>query len=189
MTLADGIRLWFIGLYVLNVAAFVALVIHFRPKRDAIEKKEGPLPTPGTLITWGIPLVVLLTRFGEIPEKWLPLRMVGLGISLYNVVLLPWSLHALGRFYVPGSGVFQDHELVTSGPFRYVRHPIYSSLVALWLGAAVGTLNWFLLALWPIYIAALIRGPICQEEGMLREKFGRDYEAYAAKTGRLIPRL
>lgn len=189
MTLADGIRIWFINLYVLNVAVFLILAMRFRPKLSAIEKKHGPLPTPGALVTWGIPLVVLLTTVGEIPERWLAVRIAGLGLTVYNVAMQVWSLPALGRFFVPGAAVFQDHQLVTSGAFRFVRHPIYSAHVALWLGAALGTLNWLLLALWPFYVLSIVLVPIRQEERLLREKFGAAYDAYAARTGPLFPKL
>jgi len=50
-------------------------------------------------------------------------------------------------------------------------------VAALWLGAALGTLNWLLLALWPIILAALSEGARTEEE-MLRRKFGSAYDAY-----------
>jgi len=78
---------------------------------------------------------------------------------------------------------------VTSGPFRYVRHPVYSAVVALQLAAALGTVNWLLLAIWPLLVAAMRLVPIPREEKLLREKFGEAYLDYAARTGRLFPRL
>ncbi len=60
--------------------------------------------------------------------------------------------------------------------------------LALWLGAALGTLNWLLLVLWPLFALAIIR-ELPAEERMLRAKFGPAYEAYEARTGRLLPRL
>ena len=114
--------------------------------------------------------------------------MLGVGLSLYYIILLSWTVRTLGRFLVPGLAVYSDHELVTSGPFRWVRHPLYSSALALWLGAALGTLNWLLLALWPLLLAAVL-SDLPREEGMLRDKFGTAYDAYAARTGRLIPRI
>ena len=83
--------------------------------------------------------------------------------------------------------VFQDHELVTSRPFRFVRNPGYSAILALWLGTALGTLNWILLALWPVLVVVLSMVTRA-EEGLLRGKFGTSYDAYAARTGRFIPK-
>jgi hypothetical protein len=56
-------------------------------------------------------------------------------------------------------------------PRLKVRHPLYSAVMALWLGAALGTLNWLLLALSPLGVAALFMST-CAEEGLLRARFG-----------------
>ncbi|MFW6078503.1 MAG: methyltransferase family protein [Gemmatimonadota bacterium] len=97
-------------------------------------------------------------------------------------------MHALGRFGVPGVAVLRDHGLVTSGPFRLVRHPGYSAVLALWLGAGLGTLNGLLLALWPALVAVMYR-VVREEEQLLRQKFGPSYEAYAEQTGRFLPKI
>jgi hypothetical protein len=83
MTLTAGIRLWFLVLYLAGSTAFLAAAIRFRARRDAIEKKKGPLPAPGMLLAMGVPLLVLLTQVGEIPADWLLLRFIGLGLSFY----------------------------------------------------------------------------------------------------------
>jgi len=54
--------------------------------------------------------------------------------------------------------------------------------------AALDRLNWLLLALWPLLRAAVF-SDLPREEGMLRDRFGTAYDAYAAQTGRLIPRI
>jgi protein-S-isoprenylcysteine O-methyltransferase Ste14 len=83
---------------------------------------------------------------------------------------------------------------VTLGPDLDIREfsRLLSSLLlvslALWLGAALGTLNWLLLALRALLLAAVFSDSP-REEGMLRDKFGTAYDAYAAQTGRLIPRI
>lgn len=82
--------------------------------------------------------------------------------------------------------IFPDHTLVTAGPYHFVRHPIYSAVLALWLGAALGTLNWLLLALWPLMVGAVL-GQARTEEEVLRAKFGEAYDGYAGRTGRLVP--
>jgi hypothetical protein len=65
MAAANAFRYWFIGLYCLGFIAFLRLIILYRPSRNKIEKKKGPLPSPGILIPLGIPLLILLTRFAE----------------------------------------------------------------------------------------------------------------------------
>ncbi|MDX1663876.1 MAG: isoprenylcysteine carboxylmethyltransferase family protein [Candidatus Promineifilaceae bacterium] len=187
MALTDGFRIWFIVLYTFGLTFFIVTAVTFRSRREAVEKQEGPLPSPGVIIPLGLPLLILLTRFGEIPAEWLPLRWIGVILSLYFVVMLPWATATLGRLYSPGFAVFEDHTLITSGPFGFVRHPIGSSVLALWLGAGLGTLNWLLLALWPLFAALTAVLMVRIEEGLLREKFGAEYEKYAQGTSKLIP--
>jgi len=177
MTLEEGLRLWYLMLYAIGLAVFLGGVIRFRPRKEAIEEQRGPLPTPGALITFLIPPLILLARIGQLQEQWLAVRAAGVAVSLYGIIM---------RMYVPGAGVFDDHELVTSGPFRFVRHPIYSAIIALWLSAALGTLNWLLLVTWPVYVAGVMK-PAREEEALLQEKFGEAYEAYVEETGRFLP--
>ena len=183
----DAFRYWFLGLYGLGVAAFIVTMVHLLSHRGSIEKRSGPMPSPGILIPIGVPLLILLSRVGELRTGSPAVRYVGFALSLYYLVLLPWTLMALGRFALPGMGVYRDHRLITSGPFALVRNPLYSATVALWLGAGLGTVNWLLLALWPFFAAIMIRFPMRLEERLLGEKFGPEYEAYAKRTARLVP--
>jgi protein-S-isoprenylcysteine O-methyltransferase Ste14 len=186
--MTEALRLWFLLLFGVGIAGFLATAVRFRGRRAMVERKSGPVPTPIPLVTQFVALLILLTRTGELSSGWPLLRVLGLGLSLYAVVMLPWALRTLGRFFVPGVAVFRDHALVTSGPFRLVRHPLYSAVLALWLGAALGTLNWLLFALLPLVVAGLFIASGA-EEAMLRAKFGTSYEAYAAQTGRFIPKV
>lgn len=187
MTFTYGLQLWFLALYAFAIVAFVFSAIRFRPRRDKVEKQKGPLPSPGVLFPLGVPPVILVAEVGHFAGEWLPLRLVGLGLSLYFLVMLPWGIRTLGRFYTPGIAIYTDHTLITSGPFHIVRHPIASAVVALWLGAALGTLNWLLLVLWPLLLAITFWVPIRHDEKFLYEKFGKAYEQYAEKTSQLIP--
>ncbi|MGA7305453.1 MAG: isoprenylcysteine carboxylmethyltransferase family protein [Rhodothermales bacterium] len=187
MAYADTFRFWFIGLYCFGFGAFGIMVARLRPRRGMIEKKKGPLPTPGILIPLGIPLLILVTQFGEMNVAFFSLRLAAAVLSGYFLIMMPWMMSTLGRFAVPGSGVYSDHRLVTTGPYRYLRHPLYSAAIVLWLSAGLGTVNWLLLALWPLFAIASILLPVRHEEELLREKFGAEYERYAAQTARLIP--
>ena len=186
--MADVIRVWFVVAYAIGFIFFLALIFRFRARGEAIEQRVGSLPPPPALISWLVPPIILLMGVGQISAAWLPLRIVGVGLSLYALVVMPWATSVLGRSYVPGPGVLEEHTLVTSGPFRLVRHPIYSAVAALWLGAALGALNWILLALSPIIVVGVTKSARAEEE-MLRTKFGGAYDAYAETKGRLVPRL
>lgn len=189
MTIANGVRLWFIVIWSVAILGFLASVVRFRGRREDVEDQAGPLPTPLTFFNF-IVLLLLLTRIGEITTDassgWLLLRMLGVGLSLYGLAMLPWTMRTLGDFAAPGPAVLRDHKLITSGPFRLVRHPGYSGILAIFLGTALGMLNWILLALWPL-VAAGTYLTSSAEEGLLRAKFGTVYEDYARQTNRFIP--
>jgi protein-S-isoprenylcysteine O-methyltransferase Ste14 len=185
---ADAFRLWFVFIYALGFFFFLALVFRFRSRRPAVEQRVGSLPAPPALISWLIPPTILLVQVGQISAEWMLIRVIGAALSLYAVVMMPWATRALGASYAPGPAVMQNHALVSSGPFRLVRHPIYSAVAALWLGAALGTLDWLLLALWPVIMAGLTKQSRTEEE-MLRAKFGDTYDAFARPKWRLVPKL
>jgi protein-S-isoprenylcysteine O-methyltransferase len=190
--LIDGLRIWFLILYSIGIEALLIKFIPAHTHEKGIEKRINDsrrwLPMICLPVDWLVPPLILLSGVGEVPARWLPLRLVGLLLSLYALVILVWVPRVLGRFLVPQAVVFPDHELVTSGPFRVVRHPGFSGALALWLGAALGNLNWLLLVLWfPLVLAKTIQAGA--EEEILQTKFGRAYEEYNRQTGRFIPKL
>ncbi|HMC01952.1 MAG TPA: isoprenylcysteine carboxylmethyltransferase family protein [Flavobacteriaceae bacterium] len=154
--------------------------------KPVIEKKKGPLPTPGSLLTWGVPLFFLLTQLGEISTNYFALQIIGLTLSFYHLIMNIWAVRTMGKHFVPGSGVFQNQKLVTNGPFRFMRHPIYSAHIALWLGTALATSNWILLITWPLYVAIMYFGPVREEEKLLNTKFGATFQKYCENTGKIF---
>jgi protein-S-isoprenylcysteine O-methyltransferase Ste14 len=184
----DAFRLWFVVAYAVGFFFFLALVVRFRSRRPTVEQRVGPLPSPPALISWLIPPMILMVQVGQISAEWIIVRVIGVALSVYAIVMMPWATRVLKGSYAPGPAVLQEHALVSSGPFRLVRHPIYSAVAALWLGAALGTLNWLLLALWPMILAGVTKQSRAEEE-MLRAKFGDTYDAYAGPKGRLVPKL
>ncbi len=187
LTLAAMARIWFLALCAIGIAGYVRAAIRFLPHRASISRKIGPVPTPIPPVAFAVAGVIVATRLGELRSGPAAVRVAGFVLSLYVVVMLPWTLRTLGRLFLPGAGILRDHTLVTSGPFRFVRHPVLSGVIAFWLGAALGTFNWLLLALWPLVTAGLTKSSR-DEDGLLREEFGAEYEAYAARTGRFLPK-
>jgi len=110
-----------------------------------------------------------------------------LGLSIYAAVMFLWVTVFMGRFLVPRAVVYEGHTLFVRGPFRLVRHPTYSGVLALWLGAALGTLNLLLLFSWPLALFGNT-GQARAEEELLVSRFGVEYENYARTTARFLPR-
>jgi|SRR5579871_228153 len=136
---------------------------------------------------WLLPPILIALRIGEIETGWLPVRVVGLVVGVAGAWLLIWSAIVLGRFLMHEAAVREDHALIGTGPYRFVRHPVYAGYLALLLGSGVASLNICLWLFWPVsFIGILIQA--ASEEQLLGERLGQDYERYLRRTDRLVPR-
>ena len=136
-----------------------------------------------------VPYVVIAARRGpelDIPEA---LRWVGLVLVVAGIAFSLWAIATLGRHYDLELEIHRDHELVRTGPYRFVRHPVYTGLDLHFAGACLATGNLLLIAgtLLLTYPALYLRAKT--EERLLRERFGAAYDAYARDVGMLVPLL
>jgi protein-S-isoprenylcysteine O-methyltransferase Ste14 len=99
-----------------------------------------------------------------------------------------WTFTNLGRQYSPLLRVRKDQLLVTSGPYAYVRHPLYTFGFPFMFGLALVAANWFVLLSAGVALTLLVTVRVPREEAMLTEAFGDAYRDYAKRTGRLLPR-
>ncbi len=103
------------------------------------------------------------------------------------LALFVWASATMGRNWSLVARTRSDHELVTAGPFAWMRHPIYTALalVVVALAVALGHVMQLLVAL-PVYaVGTWLRVRI--EERLLRTMFGAAYDAYAARVKRFVP--
>ena len=102
-------------------------------------------------------------------------------------MLVAWAYRVFGSWRLLAQ-IDADHELMTDGPFRYVRHPIYTGIVGAYLGTlfVVPTAG-CLIAVLLIMVSHDIRGRV--EEGVLTEAFGNRYSVYVDRTKRFVPGL
>lgn len=115
-------------------------------------------------------------------------RWLGVGLGAIGLVLLIWVHHTLGRHWSTNLQFKEEHTLVTSGPYRWARHPMYTALFSFFAGLALVSANWLVVLLVVVSIFVLyVR--IGKEETMMIEQFGDEYRAYMQQTGRFLPRL
>ena len=116
------------------------------------------------------------------------IHIAGQAFVLVGLLVAFWARYTLGRNWSGTVTIKQDHELIKTGPYRFVRHPIYTGLLFMILGTALasGKIGAFLaLVLFSFAIWRKLR----REEALLAKYFLDDYQAYMSQTKALIPFL
>jgi protein-S-isoprenylcysteine O-methyltransferase Ste14 len=186
--------LWLASLALFAVGPVVAVLALLRrqstPSATLYRIKGWRWYVPVVLlpVEWLLPPALIALRVGAIEAGWLPVRVVGLAIGSAGSLLLVWASVVLGRFLLHEAAIREDHSLIASGPYRFVRHPIYTGYLALLLGSGLASLNVCLLLLWPVSLLGILI-QVASEEQLLTAKFSQDYERYVGRTGRLVPRF
>ena len=116
------------------------------------------------------------------------LRWIGVGLAVLGTILKTWTFHTLGENLTDTVVTRQEHSLVTSGPYRWVRHPFYSSFAMDMIAISLLMANWFVLASGAAAFVMIAVRTRTEEEKLL-ERFGDEYLAYMQKTGRYWPRF
>jgi protein-S-isoprenylcysteine O-methyltransferase Ste14 len=137
-------------------------------------------------------LVAFLVRPGSMAWSSLPLpgwlRWIGVPLGMAAVGLLFWTLRSLGRNLTDTVVTRREASLVTHGPYRWIRHPFYLSMLLAVIAISLVAANWFLAATGAGVFTLLAIRATTEEQNLL-QRFGRDYEDYMRRTGRFFPRL
>src|SRR5512138_703616 len=145
----------------------------------------------GGLILWLSPLVYLVnpawmawSKIGL--SEWI--RWVGVGMGILCALGIYWLFSSIGSGITMTSATRKEHKLVTRGPYRWIRHPLYTFGSALFVSLGMMADSWFIAALGALaFIPVAIRTP--KEEANLVEKFGDKYHEYMKHTGRFFPKV
>ncbi|MBC7854408.1 MAG: isoprenylcysteine carboxylmethyltransferase family protein [Pirellulaceae bacterium] len=195
MTGDDTVRLMLllIGLVFVPPALYYRLRSFTRERLDRWQE--------GAFILFGLRLTALVMFSGGmmwwINPAWmvwsslsLPmwLRCVGLAVLVIGGSLIVWTFHNLGKNLTDTVVTRQEHSLVTSGPYRWVRHPFYLAGALGVLGVCLATANWFFAVAGAVVLTFLYSRTRI-EEAKLVERFGDDYRNYMQRVGRFLPRL
>jgi len=118
------------------------------------------------------------------PLFWSAIVLIWLGIALRS-----WAVLTLGKHFRTSVRILDGHRLVTSGPYRILRHPSYTGGLVTVFGVGLALGNWISLAaaFAGIFISYSVR--IFVEEKALREHFGAAFEAHAKRTWAVLPPL
>lgn len=191
----DILRLILLGIFF----AFVPVALYHRVRSQTDEKLDRW--QEGAFILFGLRLGAVPWFLGSlawmIDPKWMAwssvpisiwIRWIGLGLIGLWGVLLVWTFQNLGRNLTDTVVTRKEHTLVTSGPYRFVRHPFYLAFFLAIAGGSMVAANWFVLVSGLIpCLFLVIRTKI--EEARLIERFGDEYRNYMTTTGRFWPKF
>ncbi len=146
----------------------------------------NPLAAVGLLT--GVLASIDVTRI-TLQATWLLwlLEVVGLLLYVAGFALMSWALLTLGRFYqLGGTAPRPEDQMVTDGPYAFIRHPMYTAALSISLGLSLALQSLAFLCVFVIYIA-LMFGLIPLEERELEKAYGAGYALYQQKTRMLVP--
>src|SRR5215469_696705 len=186
--------LWFFDSFFPVV--WIAFILYWRIKAadtkttQRLEASAWPILRTLTFL-----IVIALLSIPRIPLPWLYRQlwpsglssfMVGAAVTVGGLLFAVWARQHLGRNWSNAVTIKQNHELITTGPYALVRHPIYTGILTGFLGTAValsqvrGVIG-FVLTFFAFWAKLRI------EEEWMRSQFGETYATYVNHTAALVP--
>ena len=184
---------------IIVVSVFAPIAVYHRIRSLTDEKldrwQEGVVILFGLRLSgfpWFIGAIVWMIDSQRMTWSSMPipvwLRWVGVTIAWCAGLLLWWTFHNLGKNLTDTVVTRRDHFLVTSGPYRYVRHPFYLSFALIIFSGGLAMANWFILLAGFIPFGFMVARTRI-EEAKLVERFGVEYQEYMLRVGRFFPRI
>jgi protein-S-isoprenylcysteine O-methyltransferase Ste14 len=190
----------------IRLAVFLAMLAtftisgYFRTKADKTDRKVStkeenqPLMhvrNAGALLMYGSILVFLvyprLIAWGQL-DLPLGLRWGAVALLYMMVPAFYWQLSSLNNNITRTVAIREQHQLITAGPYKYIRHPLYTFGFIFIITIAVAAASWWIFVLGLItWVPLAMRTPL--EEQKLLEAFGDEYREYMQRTGRYIPKF
>jgi protein-S-isoprenylcysteine O-methyltransferase Ste14 len=139
-----------------------------------------------TVMLWWIIQPAPFSRFHLELPVWL--RWAGVAVFAMSIAWIRYVFRSLGRNLTDTVVTRKEATLITHGPYRWVRHPLYATLLPLGLAICLIQRSWLPAALIvPVFLALWLR--TSKEEQNLLARFGKQYHDYMQRTGRFLPRL
>jgi len=117
------------------------------------------------------------------------IRWAAAALLVPTLFLFAASFRAIDTNYRGGVGLYDDHSLVTTGPYRYIRHPIYVAFIAIMILVLLMSGNWVLGVSGILLVTSIAVARIPVEESQLSERFGQSWDDYRSRTASIIPGL
>lgn len=138
-----------------------------------------------------LPGFVVFSSWFDFASMSLPsfVRWTGLIVYGLNLVLFVWCHRSLGKNWSTILEIREGHELIQKGPYKRIRHPMYTHFWLLIISQGLVLDNWIVLVYGILAWGILYFLRVKEEEKMMIEEFGDEYKKYMKKTGRLFPKF
>ncbi|MGC1619111.1 MAG: isoprenylcysteine carboxylmethyltransferase family protein [Candidatus Acidiferrum sp.] len=188
--------LWFYELFF--PVLWIAFLLYWQIKAANTKTTQRLEPAASRILRVFIFLIaIVLLSTTRIPLHWLYLQLwsggllpfwLGAAVTIAGLLFAVWAREHLGRNWSRSVTIKQGHELINTGPYAVVRHPIYTGILTGFLGMAIAVsqVRGFL-AFVLVFLALWIK--LRMEEQWMRSQFGEAYAAYARQTAALVPYL
>jgi len=177
-----------------QIAFFVPFFYHRRPAGSEKTTRAAPVSIVGIGIQGlGYAAMWMLER-----PRWTPIvalpgplaylpPLLAVALAAASLWMARASLHTLGKEWSLEARVVEDHRLVTAGPYRLVRHPIYSAMLGMLIATGIAVSHWIGLLSGVVILSLGTWIRVRSEERLLRTEFGAAYDDYARRVPALVP--
>ncbi len=158
--------------------------------KDADSKDSGSLKVilGGMWAALLIAYPLAFVKAWAFPQRWqLPLFVVGVLLIVLGSLLRRYCFRTLGEYFTGDVKARPDQPVITSGPYRLVRHPSYTAGMMMFIGIGLALGSWFSFALLTIATIATYSYRVAVEERVLLETIGEPYGKYMKERKRFIP--
>jgi protein-S-isoprenylcysteine O-methyltransferase Ste14 len=179
-------------LYYACLACWVAFGIYWdmAAKNSAPAKSSEAKASRGLHVFLANAAMILIAAPIHGLGRFLPassfVMMAGLLIEVAGLSIAIWARRHLGRNWSGEITIKQDHQLIQTGPYRHLRHPIYTGLLTMYVGLTLATGEWLGLVGLAVAVIAYWR-KTRMEEATLGAAFGAEYDAYRQDTWAIVP--
>jgi protein-S-isoprenylcysteine O-methyltransferase Ste14 len=177
-------------------AVWIAFLLYWRIKAADTKANQQLEPAASRLVRAIVFLVVIaLLCLQQIPLPWLYVQLlpvgfwmfwIGAAVTVGGLLFAVWARLHLGTNWSQSVTIKQDHQLIVSGPYALVRHPIYTGILTGFLGSAIA-LGQVRGAIGFVLVFLVLWYKLRMEEQWMRAQFGAPYEAYSRRVAALVP--
>ncbi|MBU0766831.1 isoprenylcysteine carboxylmethyltransferase family protein [Patescibacteria group bacterium] len=176
-------------------AIILAVIINFAEGKSGgeVQKEKKNVVETGSMASFFFVLYLLIkSQIGEvaITIPWLHIVLIisGLIVFVFGTFFNIWGRLHLGHNWANQIKIYNEHTLITDGPYHFVRHPLYASLIWMCFAGSMIYSNWLVAIFTLIVFIPMMIYRAKKEERMLTVRFN-EYQEYKEKTGMFLPRI